>query len=166
MLFTHTPLRRSVKSGSSLGRYSPPKELPVKGVEEDLRSQNFLAQVIRRILNQSRELLDLVLVTGTAEANDNATKTAFFIIKSVGPFGGRAVAGRRRRGAVHYKCTVFEYLTAKVLRKTRSETQSVINKARPGAGRNSGRQSHVGSIKLSFLPRSTGGRQLGVLRAA
>ncbi|GBP00436.1 hypothetical protein EVAR_90944_1 [Eumeta japonica] len=35
------------------------------------------------------------------------------------------------------------------------------------AGRGSGgRQSHVGSIKLFlFLPRSTGGRQLGVLRA-
>ncbi|GBP14838.1 hypothetical protein EVAR_91993_1 [Eumeta japonica] len=39
--------------------------------------------------------------------------------------------------------------------------------ARPGARAGSeGRQSHVGSIKLFlFLPRSTGGRQLGVLRA-
>ncbi|GBP14836.1 hypothetical protein EVAR_91992_1 [Eumeta japonica] len=78
----HTYLLRRSEIRIVLGRYSPTKELPVKGWRRP-RSQNFLAQVIRRILNQSRELLDLVLVTGTAEANDNATKTAFFIIKSV-----------------------------------------------------------------------------------
>ncbi|GBO98564.1 hypothetical protein EVAR_138_1 [Eumeta japonica] len=59
------------------------REIPIEEVKEDLRSQNLPVQSVRRILNRSREPFDLVLVSGTAEANDKATKTAFFKTKSV-----------------------------------------------------------------------------------
>ncbi|GBP78568.1 hypothetical protein EVAR_61579_1 [Eumeta japonica] len=61
-----------------------PKEILVEEVKKDLRSQNLPMQSVRRILSRTRESLDLVLVFGTAEANDKATKAAFFQIKNHG----------------------------------------------------------------------------------
>ncbi|GBP31348.1 hypothetical protein EVAR_13467_1 [Eumeta japonica] len=49
-----------------------PKEIPVEEIKEDLQSQNLPVQSVRRILNHSREPLDLVLVFRTVEANDKA----------------------------------------------------------------------------------------------
>ncbi|GBP19273.1 Nucleic-acid-binding protein from transposon X-element [Eumeta japonica] len=60
-----------------------PKDIPIDEVKEDLLSQHLLVQSIRRIQNHFREPLDLVLVSGTAEANDKTTKAAFFKIRSV-----------------------------------------------------------------------------------
>ncbi|GBP66391.1 Nucleic-acid-binding protein from transposon X-element [Eumeta japonica] len=60
-----------------------PKEIPVDEVKEDLVAQSLPVQSVRRILNRFRKPLDLVLVSGTAEANDKATKAAFFKIRSV-----------------------------------------------------------------------------------
>ncbi|GBP44962.1 hypothetical protein EVAR_84453_1 [Eumeta japonica] len=57
-------------------------EVLVEEVKEDL-PVSFPEQSIRRILNRSHEPLDHVLVTGTAETNDKAMKTAFYIIKIV-----------------------------------------------------------------------------------
>ncbi|GBP19283.1 hypothetical protein EVAR_79883_1 [Eumeta japonica] len=55
-----------------------PKDIPIDEVKEDLLSQHLLVQSIRRIQNRFREPHDLVLVSGTAEANDKMTKAAFF----------------------------------------------------------------------------------------
>ncbi|GBP58543.1 hypothetical protein EVAR_34545_1 [Eumeta japonica] len=51
------------------------KKISVEEVKEDLCSQNFSVQAIRRILNWSRELLDLVSVTGTAVRNELVIRT-------------------------------------------------------------------------------------------
>ncbi|GBP18422.1 hypothetical protein EVAR_93824_1 [Eumeta japonica] len=67
------PRNGGVKSELSLGGVL--KEIPVEEVKEDLHSQNFPVQSVRRTLNQFREPLDLVLVSGIAEANNKAMKT-------------------------------------------------------------------------------------------
>ncbi|GBP84189.1 Nucleic-acid-binding protein from transposon X-element [Eumeta japonica] len=74
-----------------------PKEIPVDEVKEDLQAQNLPVQSVRRILNRSREPLDLVLVSGTAEANDKATKAAFFKIRSVCSLSGVKAEQPRKR---------------------------------------------------------------------
>ncbi|GBP50545.1 Nucleic-acid-binding protein from transposon X-element [Eumeta japonica] len=74
-----------------------PKELPVDEVKEDLLAQNLPVQSVRRILNRFREPLDLVLVSGTAEANDKATKAAFFKIRSVCSLSGVKAEQPRKR---------------------------------------------------------------------
>ncbi|GBP34434.1 Nucleic-acid-binding protein from transposon X-element [Eumeta japonica] len=74
-----------------------PKEIPVDEVKEDLLAQNLPVQSVRRILNRSREPLDLVLVSGTAEANDKATKAAFFKIRSVCSLSGVKAEQPRKR---------------------------------------------------------------------
>ncbi|GBP44558.1 Nucleic-acid-binding protein from transposon X-element [Eumeta japonica] len=58
-----------------------PREIPVDEVKEG--SQNLPVQSVRRVPNRFRQPLDLVLVSGTAEANDKAMKAAFFKIRSV-----------------------------------------------------------------------------------
>ncbi|GBP64243.1 Nucleic-acid-binding protein from transposon X-element [Eumeta japonica] len=74
-----------------------PRKIQIEEVKEDLHSQNFPVQSVRRILNRSREPLDLVLISGTAEANDKTTKAAFFKIKSVCSLSGiRAEQPRKR----------------------------------------------------------------------
>ncbi|GBP26298.1 hypothetical protein EVAR_95467_1 [Eumeta japonica] len=50
------------------------RETPIDEIKEDLRSQNLPMQSVHRILNRFCEPFDLVLVSGTAEANDKATK--------------------------------------------------------------------------------------------
>ncbi|GBP58741.1 Nucleic-acid-binding protein from transposon X-element [Eumeta japonica] len=72
------------------------REMPIDEVKEDLRAQNLPVQTVRRILNHFREPLDLVLISGT-EANDKATKVAFFQIRSVcSPSGIKAEQPRKR----------------------------------------------------------------------
>ncbi|GBP77769.1 Nucleic-acid-binding protein from transposon X-element [Eumeta japonica] len=73
-----------------------PKEIPVDEVKEDLLSQNLPVQSVRRLLNRYREPLDLVLVSGTAEANDKATKAAFFKISVCSLSGVKAEQPRKR----------------------------------------------------------------------
>ncbi|GBP61180.1 hypothetical protein EVAR_28389_1 [Eumeta japonica] len=63
-----------------------PKEISIEDVEKNLRAKNIPVQAVYCIFNRSRELLDLVLVTGTAKANDREKETAFFKIKSVCSF--------------------------------------------------------------------------------
>ncbi|GBP54669.1 hypothetical protein EVAR_47171_1 [Eumeta japonica] len=58
-----------------------PGKIPIEKIKEDLRSQDLPAQSVRCILNRSREPLEVVLVSGTAETNDKATKVAFSKIK-------------------------------------------------------------------------------------
>ncbi|GBP83959.1 hypothetical protein EVAR_62401_1 [Eumeta japonica] len=58
-----------------------PKEISVEEVKGDLRSQNLPVQSICRILNHSREPLDLVLFSGTAEVNEKALKAAYYETK-------------------------------------------------------------------------------------
>ncbi|GBP34443.1 Nucleic-acid-binding protein from transposon X-element [Eumeta japonica] len=74
-----------------------PKEIPVDEVKEDLLAQNLPVHSVRRILNRFREPLDLVLVSGTAEANDKATKAAFFKIRSVCSLSGVKAEQTRKR---------------------------------------------------------------------
>ncbi|GBO99771.1 Nucleic-acid-binding protein from transposon X-element [Eumeta japonica] len=74
-----------------------PKEIPVDEVKEDLVAQNLPVQSVRRILNRFRKPLDLVLVSGTAEANDKATKAAFFKIRSVCSLSGVKAEQPRKR---------------------------------------------------------------------
>ncbi|GBP90251.1 hypothetical protein EVAR_89370_1 [Eumeta japonica] len=75
-----------------------PKKIPVEEVKEDLLSQNIPVQAVRRIsINQSREPLELVLVTCTAEAKDKRTKAAFFKIKSVYSLSGIKAEQPRKR---------------------------------------------------------------------
>ncbi|GBP07603.1 Nucleic-acid-binding protein from transposon X-element [Eumeta japonica] len=74
-----------------------PKEIPVDEVKDDLLSQNLPVQSVRRILNRFRKPLDLVLVSGTAEANDKATKAAFFKIRSVCSLSGVKAEQPRKR---------------------------------------------------------------------
>ncbi|GBP24638.1 hypothetical protein EVAR_15844_1 [Eumeta japonica] len=72
------PLHRLMISTLSWAAY------PVVIVEPvPLSSIMALSRFLRRILNRSREPLDLVLVSGTAEANDKATKATFFQMKRV-----------------------------------------------------------------------------------
>ncbi|GBP70853.1 hypothetical protein EVAR_53517_1 [Eumeta japonica] len=65
-----------------------PREIRIEEVKEDLRSQSLPVQSVRRILIRYRYNLDLVLVSGTAKANDKATKADFFKIKSVCSLSG------------------------------------------------------------------------------
>ncbi|GBP38286.1 Nucleic-acid-binding protein from transposon X-element [Eumeta japonica] len=74
-----------------------PKEIPVDEVKEDLVAQSLPVQSVRRILNRFRKPLDLVLVSGTAEANDKATKAAFFKIRSVCSLSGVKAEQPRKR---------------------------------------------------------------------
>ncbi|GBP14698.1 Nucleic-acid-binding protein from transposon X-element [Eumeta japonica] len=74
-----------------------PKEIPVDEVKDDLLSQSLPVQSVRRILNRFRKPLDLVLVSGTAEANDKATKAAFFKIRSVCSLSGVKAEQPRKR---------------------------------------------------------------------
>ncbi|GBP67923.1 Nucleic-acid-binding protein from transposon X-element [Eumeta japonica] len=74
-----------------------PKELPVDEVKEDLIAQHLPVQSVRRIQNRFRKPLDLVLVSGTAEANDKATKAAFFKIRSVCSLSGVKAEQPRKR---------------------------------------------------------------------
>ncbi|GBP50498.1 Nucleic-acid-binding protein from transposon X-element [Eumeta japonica] len=74
-----------------------PREIPIDEVKEDLRSQNLPMQSVRRILNRSSEPLDLVLISGTAEANDRATKATFFQIRSVCFLSGIKAEQLRKR---------------------------------------------------------------------
>ncbi|GBP97659.1 Nucleic-acid-binding protein from transposon X-element [Eumeta japonica] len=60
-------------------------------------SQNLPVQSVRRIQNRFHEPLDLVLVSGTAEANDKATKVAFFKIRSVCSLSGVKAEQPRKR---------------------------------------------------------------------
>ncbi|GBP40097.1 hypothetical protein EVAR_33673_1 [Eumeta japonica] len=85
IFFTVQRLLEKVENGESIRLIilGVSKEISVKEVKEDLRSQNLPVQSVRHILNRSYEPLDLVLVSGTAEANDKATKAAFNKIKSV-----------------------------------------------------------------------------------
>ncbi|GBP63382.1 Nucleic-acid-binding protein from transposon X-element [Eumeta japonica] len=74
-----------------------PKEIPVDEIKEDLLSQHLPVQSVRRIQNRFREPLNLVLVSGTAEANDKATKAAFFKIRSVCALSGVKAEQPRKR---------------------------------------------------------------------
>ncbi|GBP79878.1 Nucleic-acid-binding protein from transposon X-element [Eumeta japonica] len=74
-----------------------PKEIPVDEVKEDLVAQSLPVQSVRRILNRFRKPLNLVLVSGTAEANDKATKAAFFKIRSVCSLSGVKAEQPRKR---------------------------------------------------------------------
>ncbi|GBP11630.1 Nucleic-acid-binding protein from transposon X-element [Eumeta japonica] len=73
-----------------------PREIPFEEVKEDL-SQNLPVQSVRRIQNRFRESLDLVLVSGTAEANAKATKATFFKIRSVCSLSGVKAKQPRKR---------------------------------------------------------------------
>ncbi|GBP59825.1 Nucleic-acid-binding protein from transposon X-element [Eumeta japonica] len=70
---------------------------PETTTHEDLLAQNLPVHSVRRILNRFREPLDLVLVSGTAEANDKATKAAFFKIRSVCSLSGVKAEQPRKR---------------------------------------------------------------------
>ncbi|GBP44703.1 Nucleic-acid-binding protein from transposon X-element [Eumeta japonica] len=98
-----------------------PKELPVDEVKEDLLAQNLPVQSVRRILNRFREPLDLVLVSGTAEANDKATKAAFFKIRSVCSLSGVKAEQPRKRalpGQCH-NCQSYGHLSRYCFRSAR-----------------------------------------------
>ncbi|GBP97660.1 Nucleic-acid-binding protein from transposon X-element [Eumeta japonica] len=82
---------------TELRRRGVPKEIPVDEVKEDLVAQSLPVQSVRRILNRFRKPLDLVLVSGTAEANDKATKAAFFKIRSVCSLSGVKAEQPRKR---------------------------------------------------------------------
>ncbi|GBP12311.1 hypothetical protein EVAR_75753_1 [Eumeta japonica] len=61
----HTPLKKSGKLESSLG--DSLGEIPIEEVKENLCFQNLPVQLVHRILNCSRESLDLVLVSSTVD---------------------------------------------------------------------------------------------------
>ncbi|GBP59385.1 Nucleic-acid-binding protein from transposon X-element [Eumeta japonica] len=71
-----------------------PKEIPVDEAKEDLLSQHPPVESVRRIQNRFREPLDLVLVSGTAEA----TKAAFFKIRSLCSLSCVKAEQLRKRG--------------------------------------------------------------------
>ncbi|GBP09241.1 hypothetical protein EVAR_4095_1 [Eumeta japonica] len=66
-------------------------------VKKNLRSQNLPVQSIRHIQNRFRELFDLVLVSGIAEANDKATKATFYKIQNMCSLSGIKVEQPRKR---------------------------------------------------------------------
>ncbi|GBP78310.1 Nucleic-acid-binding protein from transposon X-element [Eumeta japonica] len=87
------------------------RDIPVDAVKEDLHAQNLSVRSVRRILNRFREPLDLILVSGTAEANVKATKAAFFEMRSVCSLSGIKAEQSRKRalpGQCH-NCQSYGY---------------------------------------------------------
>ncbi|GBP93507.1 hypothetical protein EVAR_98259_1 [Eumeta japonica] len=92
-----------------------PKDDTSRRGQEDLVAQNLPVQSVRRILNRFRKPLDLVLVSGTAEANDKATKAAFSNQERMLPLRRQSGAARKRASRQCHNCQSYGHSSRHLL---------------------------------------------------